>query len=126
MSLNLTWHLQANFRRGLRNIFVAPTGQIHNDKLVFRQLRRALDDFGYRVGRFQGGDDSFQTRQFCKGFQGFIVRGVGVLGSVFVAEPGMFGTDGGIVQTGGDTMRELDLPVFVLEQVGTRALQNAK
>jgi len=34
VSLNSTWHFQSNFRRSLRNIFIAAPGQIHNDQLV--------------------------------------------------------------------------------------------
>ena len=60
--------------------------------------------------------------------RGIKSRGIGdggIFGAAFVGEPGVFGTDRGIVEARGNGMRGGDLAVFVLQHVGVRALQNA-
>ena len=54
-----------------------------------------------------------------------VVGDSGVFGAALVGEPGVLGTDGGIVEPGGDGVRRSDLAVGVLQDVGVRALKNA-
>ena len=49
----------------------------------------------------------------------------GIFGAALIGEPGVFGADGGIVEAGGNGMSRGDLAVFVLQNVGVSALENA-
>ena len=46
--------------------------------------------------------------------------------AILIAQPGMFGADGGVIQTGADAVSELNLAVLVLKDVRASALQNAQ
>ena len=87
--------------------------------------RSALDQAGDGVGGFERGDDAFGAREETRGFERGGVGDGGVFGAAFVGEPGVLGADGGIVEAGGDGMRGGDLAVFVLQNVGVGALQDA-
>ena len=64
------------------------------------RARRAADDFGDGVGAFERGDDAFQPRQLHERFERLVVGGVGVFDALLVAQPGVLGPDGGVVQSG--------------------------
>ena len=48
-----------------------------------------------------------------------------VFGASAVVQPCVLGTDRGVVESGGDGVRQLDVAVVVLEHVGVRALEHA-
>src|SRR5690606_33485811 len=66
------------------------------------------------------------ARAELEGFQHLVVTGVGEIDAFLVAIEGVLGTDRGVIETGADRVRELDLAVVVLKDVGLRALENAE
>ena len=77
------------------------------------------------MGGFEGRDDAFGTREETRGFESGLIGDGGIFGAMLVGEPGVLGPDGGIVESGGNGMRGGDLAVFVLEDVGVRALEDS-
>ena len=64
--------------------------------------------------------------ELCERAQRLVVGRVSVFDPLLVPEPGMFGADRRVVQSGGDAVRKLDLSELILEQVGVCALQDAE
>ena len=77
------------------------------------------------MGAFEGGQNAFDAREAAGGVESFGVAGGDVLGAVAVAQPGVLGTDHGVVEPGGDGMGQRDLPVLILQEVAVSALENA-
>ena len=48
------------------------------------------------------------------GLQSGLIGDRGVIGAALIGKPGVFGTDGGIVESRGNGMSRSDLAVFVL------------
>ena len=87
---------------------------------------READGFGYGVGGFERRDDAFGAAELDGGGYRVIVVGTGaVFGAGFVVQPGVFGSDGGVIETGGNGVGEGDLAVVILQQVAAGALENA-
>ncbi len=80
---------------------------------------------GNGVRGFERGDDAFGAGEQTRGGDGIVVGDGGIFGAALVGEPGVLGADRGIVEARGNRMRGGDLSVFVLQDVGVRALQNA-
>ena len=74
---------------------------------------------------FERGDDAFGAGEKTRSGHGIVVGDGRIFGAAFVGEPGVFGADRRIVESGGDGMRSGDLAVFVLQDVGVGALQDA-
>jgi hypothetical protein len=110
----------------LSHVFIAATAQVHDHDLIHWQFGGQIDRGGDGVARFEGGNDPFEAREFGKRGEGLFVGGVSVLDTVLVPEPGVFGTDRGVVEAGADAVGELDLAIFILEDVRARALQHAE
>src|ERR1700722_16073505 len=77
------------------------------------------------MGGFERGDDAFGARKKSRGFERGSIGDGGVFGAAFVGKPGMFGADGGVVETCGNGMRGGDLAVFGLQNVRVGALQDS-
>ena len=60
-----------------------------------------------------------------EGVQRLAVHDGHIVDAAVFLEPGMFRPDAGIVETGGNRVAFLDLPVAVLQQVGAVAVQHA-
>ena len=78
------------------------------------------------MSRFYGWNNAFQSRKANEGVQSLIIRGVGVFNALVVAQPCVLGSDGGVIQTGGNAVGHLDLAVFILQNVGAGALEHSK
>ena len=78
------------------------------------------------MGAFQRGQDAFGVGEFLEGGKGFVVGGVGVFDATDVLEIGVFRADGGVVESSGNRVGELDLAVVIGEQPGLGALKDAK
>ncbi len=89
------------------------------------ELREALDEARQGVGRFQRGDDAFGAREKTSGFEGGGIGNGSVSGATLIGKPGVFGADGGVIETGGNGMSGGDLAVLVLQHVGVSALEDA-
>ncbi len=111
---------------GLGDVLISTAGEVGDNDLVFGHGGGAFDDFGDGVGGFEGGDDAFELGEAEEGVEGIGVGGVGVFRAVLVTEPGVFGADGGVVESSRDGVGELDLAVIVLEEVGAGALEDAE
>ena len=84
---------------------------------------READAFGDGVRAFERGDDAFGARETERGVEGFGIGGGGVLGAAGIVQRRVLRADGGVVEAGGDGVREGDLAVVVLQNVGVGALQ---
>ena len=104
----------------------APAGEVDDDDLVGAHLRRGLDDLGDGVARLERRDDALELGQLLECRQRLGVGCVGVLDAVRVAQPSVLRADGGVVQAGGDAVRELDLAVLILQHKRARALQHTE
>gem|GEM_PF-2562505 len=93
--------------------------------MILGQRGRALEDFGQRVGGLQRRDDAFLAAAQVEGVQRLLVGDRGVLDTTDVMQPGVLGTDTGIVEAGGNRVGIDDLAILVLQQEGTVAVQHA-
>jgi len=78
------------------------------------------------VGSFEGGDDAFDFGETAEGGEGFVVGGVVVVDAAGVAVVAVLGSDGGVVEAGGDGVGELDLAVGIGEEPGFGALEDSE
>jgi len=78
------------------------------------------------VGGFERGNQPLGAAQHSRRLQGFGIGDGHVLGASLVVQPGVLGSDEGIVQPRRDGVSEGDLPVVVLQQVAVGALQHAR
>src|SRR5437899_2142148 len=60
-----------------------------------------------------------------RGIQGGLIGDRGVFGAALVSQPSVLRADGGIVETRRNRMSRRDLPVFILQDVSVRSLQNS-
>ena len=84
--------------RDLRHVLVSATGEIDDDQVVFGHLGGALHHSGHGVRRFQRRNNSFQSCQLRERVQRLVVCGVAVFHPLLIAQPGVFGAHGGIIQ----------------------------
>ena len=70
------------------------------------------------------GNDAFGSRQPVRRVERLAVAGRYVLGAARSCSAGMLGADGGVVESGGDGVRQRDLSVLVLQHVGVGSLQH--
>ncbi len=117
--------VEAELGGSLGDVLVPAAGEVDDDDVVGWEGGRAFDGFGDGVGGFEGWDDAFEAGESDEGVEGFGVGGVGVVDAALVAEPGVFGADGGVVEAGGDAVGELDLAELVLEDEAAGALEDA-
>ena len=79
----------------------------------------------HRVRRLERRDDALLARQPLKRVERALVVDPGVFGAPGVAEPRVLGADRGVVEAGGNRVRQLDVAVLVLQHEAARALQHA-
>src|SRR5690606_11712680 len=96
------------------HVLVATTGQVDHHQMILGQRGRALEDFGQRVGGLQRRDDAFLAAAQVEGVQRLLVGDRGVLDTTDVMQPGVLGTDTGIVEAGGNRVGIDALAVLVL------------
>src|SRR2546430_948531 len=77
------------------------------------------------MGGFERGNDAFGAGEGARSVECGSVGYGGIFGAALVGEPGVLGTDGGVIETSGNGMRCCDLAVFGLQDVGVRALEDA-
>src|ERR1035441_7574036 len=99
----------ANRVRRLRHVFIPAAREIYDDYLVFGQPGRATNNFRDGVGTLKGGDDALQAREFGERVERLVVGGIGVFDTLKVAQPGVLGPDGRVIQTRRDTVGKLNL-----------------
>src|SRR5699024_7808225 len=113
-------------RRGV-HVFIAPSGQVDQQYRflgpLLGQVAAHPQGTGDGVGALQGRNDAFGAAQDLEGVHGLVIGDRLVGGPAGVVQPGMFGADAGIVQSGGDGVARQGLPVGVLQQVGPCAVQ---
>ena len=76
-------------------------------------------------GGLQGGNDSFAAGEQIEGIERFRIGDGDVLGAAQLAQMGVLGADGGVVQSGGDRVGCGDLAIVILQHVAVGALQHA-
>src|SRR5207249_2268695 len=62
-------------------VFVASAGEVDDEDLVLAHFGGDLAGVGEGVGGFQGGEDSFESRDLLEGFDGFGIGGADVFDS---------------------------------------------
>jgi hypothetical protein len=108
------------------HILVTTTGKVDQQDLVFGQGRCQLAGVGQGMARFERRDDAFETAQVVKGLQRLGVVDADVLGAAAILEPGVLRANARIIEAGRNRMRLDDLAVFILQQIGPIAVQNAR
>ena len=78
-----------------------------------------------RVGAFERRHDAFLSRQEIESRQRFFVGHRSIGRPADLAQITVLRTDGRIIQSGGDGVCEIDLSVFILEQIGHGPLQDS-
>src|SRR6266404_1266308 len=126
-SAQRTSRLSDSLRTQIRDeldVFIAPTGQIHNDRLVPWQLARETNRGHNCMRRFERRNDSLQFGAKLESFESFGITRSDVFGAPIVVEKRVLRADRGVIEAGRDRMRRCDLTVRVLKYVRHRALQN--
>src|SRR3954470_17424202 len=119
-------HLEFNKLCDLRDILVAATGEVDNEYLVFVHFGGAFDGGGNRMSGLKGRNDALEASQFHEAIQGFLIGRIGVFNPLLVAQPGMFGPDRSVVEPGGNAVRQLNLAILVLQNIGLSSLQDTE
>ena len=78
--------------------------------------------FGHRVRRFERRNDAFRAREQARRVQRLGIGSRHVLGAALIVQPGVLGTDHGVIEPGGDGVRERDLAVVILQARSCRRL----
>ena len=78
------------------------------------------------MSRLERGDDAFEPRQALKCRKRTGIANPRVLRAPEVAKPRVLRTDRGVIESGGNGMRELDVSVEILQHIGARALEHAR
>ena len=78
------------------------------------------------MGAFQCGDDAFELCQFVSGADSLVVIYGEYDGAFPCGKVGVHGTYARIIQSGGDGVRFLNLPVLVLDNVGASSMNDAQ
>src|SRR6266478_5054690 len=107
------------------DVFIASTGQVHNDRLVPWQLARETNRGHNCMRRFERRNDSLQFGAKLESFERFDITRSDVFGAPVVVEKRVLGADRGVIEPGRDRMRRCDLTVRILKHVRHSALQNA-
>ncbi len=108
------------------HVFVTAPGQAHDHQVVVAQVGCPLHGFGQCVSGFQCRDDAFEQAALMEGIQRFVIGDADVLDAFHFVQEGVLRADTRVVQASRDRMRVSDLPVAILEQVGTVAVQHAR
>src|SRR5208282_5197480 len=87
--------------------------------------RGDLSDVSQRMGRLERRDDALHSARLLERFEGLMVGDRDVLHAPQIVQPGMLGTDAGIIETRRNRVRIPDLPVLVLQKIGAAAMQYA-
>ena len=112
--------------RNGKDVFVAATTHVHHDDMVIGQSGREFHNVSQRVRRFQSMDDAFSSARELECFERFFVGDRHIFCATDVMQPRVFWPDARIVQASGDRETFEDLTIFVLEQLGAVAMQDAR
>ena len=107
------------------HILVAASREVHHQYVTGRERGSKAQSLGHGVRAFERGQNSFGPRELddCIESGGIVLRDI--LGAAGVVQRGVLGADGGVVEAGGNGVRERDLAVVILQNVGESSLQNA-
>src|SRR5690606_33245061 len=108
------------------HVFVAAARQAHDHQVVLGQLRCALDRLGQGMGAFQGRDDAFQAAGGVERIQRLVIGDADVFHALHFVQVGVLRADARVVEACGNRVGVGNLTVFVLQQVGTVAVQHAR
>ena len=86
---------------------------------------RAADGFGHGMRGFERRNDAFRAAQRDGGIDGSLSQQAQYSARAAIVQPGVLGTDGGVIEPGRNGMGERDLAVVVLQQIAARAVQHA-
>src|SRR2546423_13152233 len=110
----------------LRDVLVASPGAIHDDNCIGRKRWSDLNYMSDGVRRFECGNDPLSLRQRLECAECFVVGRVNVFDALLVAQITVLGPDRGVIEPGGNGMRQLDLAVFIREHKSFCSLKNAE
>src|SRR5450756_2565144 len=96
------------------DILVAAAGEVDHENVGLVHGGSEMIGFRYGVSAFECRDDAFGTGEGHSGLEGVGVGAGGVGGAAGVVEHGVFGADGGVVETGRDGVGEGDLAGVIL------------
>src|SRR5690606_15371098 len=87
---------------------------------------RAADCFGDCVRGFKRRNDSFCPCEEFGGVESLRIGAWHILGAAVVVQPGVLGSNRGVVEAGRDGMCQRDLSVLILKQIAVAAVQNTR
>src|SRR6516162_5661998 len=96
------------------DVLVAAAAHVHHDQMVARQCRRDLCDMSQRMGWLERGNDAFVPTRTLNRLARLAVGDRDILHATEFMQPGVFRADAGMIKTGGNRMRVVNLPVLVL------------
>ena len=103
--------------------FIAATGQVDQNHLVFAHFRRIGDCPSNGVTGFQRRNNALETAEQIKGFECFVIFGNSVFHAVDVVQMAVFRADAWVIQACGNRVRTQNLAVFVLHQIAAETVQ---
>src|ERR1700741_4229609 len=107
------------------HVLVAAAREVKNDEVAGLEPRQAFDEAGDGVGGFERRNDAFGKRQQLRRIERGLIIHSGIFGAMLVGKPGVLRTNGRIIEARGNRMRRRNLAVFILQNVGKCALENA-
>ncbi len=96
------------------HILVAPTGKVNQQNLFLSHGRRHFHGLCQRMAGFKCWNDAFHATKRMKGMQRLVVIDGHIFGPMGVLEPGMLGSNAGIIETRRNGVGFDDLSIAVL------------
>ena len=96
------------------HILVAAAAEIADDDLIGLHFTGTLHGISDAVRRFERRHDTLDRTEVLKGLECFVIARVAKFDTAFFFIIRMLGADGGVVESGGDGVREIDLAVRAL------------
>src|SRR5690554_1003277 len=105
------------------NIFITTPRKIHNNALVLIHGGGKLFHISKRMGGLQCRHNSFHQSQLAESSQGLFIGYSIILHTPYLLKPGVLRSDARIIQARRNRVRRNNLPVFILNKIGTVAMQ---
>src|ERR1700722_11490019 len=107
------------------HILVTASREIDYQYVMRRHGRCNPHAFSDRVSAFECRENAFCPSESNDRFEHMGIVRRDILGATTIVQRRMFWADGGVIQTGGHRMSQRHLPIFILQNIGICALQNA-
>src|SRR5258708_23869372 len=107
------------------HVLVAAAREIEDDQVAGLELRQTFDEARDGMGGFERRNDAFGKREKLGRFERRLIVHGGIFGAMLIRKPSVLRANGRIVEACGNRMRRRNLAVFILQDIGVGALENA-